>query len=331
MRGAGLVLALLLAPSLAVGQAKPPPGPVPKAGRNAFGKSYYLLNLPSAYAPTKKYGLILMLHGSGGRPENYAGSFGAAPGKDYLVCLPASNNPAGWESKADGEQIVGMIEEILKAYSVDRERIFISGHSAGGFMTCVLTGERPDLFTAAAPVSGCILQGTEKKLLHVPFYVVSGKGDFNHAQSAQSVEKMKQAGMDVKFDDPDGWGHNPPPEAFARVFSWFDGLCPPDQLTALQGARAHLAAERFGKAAQAARKLTGQKTLSAFAKKRAEAMLAEIDAAAKREIDAANAADDPKKAATIWSKAKSNFEGCEQAEKIKAAYEEFRKKAEAPK
>jgi predicted esterase len=328
-QGAGAWAALLLGATLAAAQAKPPPAPAPKAGKNVFGKSYYLLNLPSAYAPQRKFGLIVMLHGSGGRPENYAGVFGAAPNKDYFVCLPASNNPIGYNTKEDGDQIVGMIEEVLKNFSIDRDRIFISGHSAGGFMTCALAGQHPELFTAAAPVSGCLLDGTEKKLLHIPFYVISGKQDFNHAQAAQSVEKMKQAGMDVKFDDPDGWGHNPGPEAFSRVFAWFDGLCPPDQLATLQGARAHLAAERFGKAAQAAKKLSAQK--SGFAKKRAEAMLAEIEAAAQKAIEAANAAEDAKKGAALWAKAKTAFEGSEQAEKIKSAAEESRKKSEAPK
>jgi predicted esterase len=328
VRGAGFLFSLLLASSVAASQSKPAPAPLPKAGKNAFGKSYYLLNIPGAYGPSKKFGLIVMLHGSGGRPENYAGVFGAAPNKDYFTCLPASNNPAGYNPKEDGDQIVGMIEELLRNFSIDRDRILIAGHSAGGFMTCALTAQRPDLFTAAAPVSGCLLDGTDKRLLHIPFYVISGKQDFNHAQAAQSVEKMKQAGMDVKFDDPDGWGHNPGPEAFSRVFTWFDSLCPADQLAALQGARAHLSAERFGKAAQAAKKLAGQKNGSSYAKKRVEAVLAEIEAAAQKEIDAANAADDPKKAATLWSKAKMSFEGSDQAEKIKVAYEEYRKKSE---
>src|SRR5207247_3838414 len=101
-----------------------------------------------------------------------------------------------------------------------------------------------------------------------------------------------------------------------------------------QGARAHIAGERFGKAAQAARKLTGLKTATGYAKKRADSVLAEIDAAAQKAIDAANAADqagDAKKAAALWTKAKAGFEGGEQAEKIKSAWEESRKKAEAPK
>ncbi len=326
-------IALLLLIATAHGQSgKPPVKPVPKAGKNAFGKSYYLLNLPGSYTPARKYGLVLMLHGSGGRPENYAGWYGMATGKGYFHMLAASNDAAGYDEANDVPQIAAMVEEVVAAYSIDRDRILVSGHSAGGFASCYLIRKRPDLFTAAVPVSGCMpVTGDDVK--HVPFFVVSGKKDFNNKQATQSVETMKAAGMDVTFLDPPEWDHNNVGDATAKAFAWFEALLPPDSLASLQSARAHLDKKAYGKAGAAAKKVVDAKAATAHGKNRAKRVIAEVDAAAEKELAQARSADeagDTKKAVDVLTKAKAAFEGCDAAASIAAALDEYKKKL-APK
>jgi len=154
MRAILVTLALLMATTSAFAQAarKTPPA---KPGRQKidFGTSYYVLVVPGKYTPAQKYGVIFMFHGSGGRPENYESNYAAAKNKGYILCLPASTDPQGY-SEDDMKQIVEIAKEVLATYSIDRDRVFVSGHSAGAFVTCHLCSDHPEMFTAGAPVSG---------------------------------------------------------------------------------------------------------------------------------------------------------------------------------
>jgi len=251
-----------------------------------------------------------------------------APGKGSFVLLPASNDPKGYDEQADMPQIVGMVEEVMAAFSIDRDRVLVSGHSAGGFTSGYLVRRRPDLFTAAVPVSGTIaVSGDDVK--HVPFYVVSGKKDFNNKQATQAVEQMRAAGMDVKVDDPPEWDHNSVGDAWQRIFTWFDGLIPADALGSLQASRAQLDKKAWGKAATAAKKVADAKNATVHAKRRAARVLAEVDAAAERELAAAREADesgDTKKAIDLLAKARPSFEGAAAAGKIDEALKAYRAK-----
>ncbi|MBI2920837.1 MAG: alpha/beta fold hydrolase [Planctomycetes bacterium] len=320
-------LALAL-PASAQAARKPPPA---KSGRQKieFGTSYYVLNVPAGYKPAQKHGIIFMFHGSGGRPESYESNYAAAKNKGYLLCLPASTDPQGY-SDDDMKQIVEIALEVLATYSIDRDRVFVSGHSAGGFVTCHLCSDHPEIFTAGAPVSGCLVNDAmARPMLKTPFYVVSGGKDFNHNQSKQSVEDMRKAGMEVKFDEPPEWAHNPPAEAWQRTFEWMEGLVPPDCAGLLQGARALVEAKQYGKAAGALKKLAGAKSI--YAKNRAELIGKLIDEAAEKELEAAGVAGDAKKAVELLKKAKAAFAGSDAAARIEAALEEYAKAAESGK
>jgi hypothetical protein len=326
MRPFALALALALALTLPAAAQdsgrKPPPA---KGGRQKieFGPSYYVLDAPGKYTPAQKYGIIFMFHGSGGRPESYESNYAAAKSKGYILCLPASKDPQGYDDE-DMKRIVEIAKEVLATYSIDRDRVYVSGHSAGGFVTCHLCTDHPEMFTAGAPVSGCLVsEDMARKMLKTPFRVVSGGKDFNHDQSKKSVEDMKKAGMEVTFDEPPDWAHNPPGEAWKQQFEWMEALVPADCAGLLQGARALVDAKQYGKAGAALKKLAGSK--SAYAKGRGEIIAKSIDAAADMAIADAKAAGEAKKTVDLLTKAKAQFAGSEAEAKIVAALEEAKK------
>lgn len=47
-----------------------------------------------------------------------------------------------------------LLEHVLETYNIDPKRVYISGISMGGFMTCQLVSEMPNTFAAAVPLSG---------------------------------------------------------------------------------------------------------------------------------------------------------------------------------
>jgi len=59
-----------------------------------------------------------------------------------------------------------MVEKICEQYPVDRERIYVTGHSNGGAMTQMLMREASDLFAAFAPVGS--VDGRNGKVTPIP-------------------------------------------------------------------------------------------------------------------------------------------------------------------
>ena len=47
-----------------------------------------------------------------------------------------------------------MVEKMLRDYQLDRDRVFVTGLSAGGAMTCALLAAYPDLFAAGTIIAG---------------------------------------------------------------------------------------------------------------------------------------------------------------------------------
>ncbi|WCL49744.1 alpha/beta hydrolase family esterase [Leptospira sp. GIMC2001] len=146
-----------------------------------------------------KYGLILFLHGryGTGRQAMIQSDFNSVADKHKLIIIYPDGFDRSWAdgrggTPADRKGIddVGFIEEIIKNslvdYPIDESRIFISGHSNGGFMTQRMLLEKTELFRAGAsvvsqlsenllrkyrpskPLSVLFINGTEDPL--VPYY-----------------------------------------------------------------------------------------------------------------------------------------------------------------
>ena len=72
------------------------------------------------------------------------------------------------------ETFKAMLPKIVEQYNIDPKRVYVSGISMGGFMTCRLVSEMPEFFAAAVPLSGSLLidfpwevLGTSFRIYHV--------------------------------------------------------------------------------------------------------------------------------------------------------------------
>ncbi len=92
---------------------------------------------------------------------------------------PWINEGDGKEKKVShyGNLVIELIESLIKEKNIDRDRVYISGLSMGGYGTFDLVSHRPDLFAAAAPICG----GADLELLNnavgVPFWIFHGDSD----------------------------------------------------------------------------------------------------------------------------------------------------------
>jgi predicted peptidase len=120
----------------------------------------YLLFLPEGFTPkgTKRWPLLLFLHGAGERGTNLAKVTIHGPPKmvksrsDFPFILISPQCPDGetWSN----DVLLALLDEVIDKYKVDTNRVYLTGLSMGGYGTWSLGTQYPERFAAIAPICG---------------------------------------------------------------------------------------------------------------------------------------------------------------------------------
>lgn len=174
--------------------------------------------------------LIVQLHGAGERGDgkedlNLVEVHGFAEHKDeldgeYLLVMPQCPKDTFWAARV--ESIVEFINQLCSEYNVDKNRIYLTGLSMGGFGTWFTAMARPDLFAAIAPVCGGAM-AWNASVLDMPVWAFHGADDpvvcVRHTD--EMVQAMQNDGKDVKYTRLDGVSHNAWDYAYGKeLFDW---------------------------------------------------------------------------------------------------------------
>ena len=132
------------------------------------------VTVPDNWTPTKKWPLILVLHGygaSGAIQSGFLGVEARATQYGYVTLAPDGTlDPSGqlfWNATPaccdfghvdvdDVAYLSGLIDEAVAQLAVDPARVYIVGHSNGGFMAYRLACEKSDKVNAIAVIAGAI-------------------------------------------------------------------------------------------------------------------------------------------------------------------------------
>jgi predicted peptidase len=218
----------------------------------------YRILFPEGYDNTKKYPLILLLHGAGERGKDNEKQLvhGAklfltdANRKDFsaIVIVPQcpvesawinlkfdttkrpydfwydySANP-NWPLIAANE----LVKKIAAEEGVDKKRIYITGLSMGGMGTFESVFRYPDMYAAAMPICGggdSVLY--DSRIKPIKFWVFHGDADpvVNVKYSRKMVNKLQLINASVKYTEYPGVYHNSWDNAFAELdfLKWMFG------------------------------------------------------------------------------------------------------------
>lgn len=190
----------------------------------------YLVSLPDGYANSReRVPLILFLHGAGERGTDVQKVKMHGPMKEIgkgrkipAVVIAPQCPPNGWW---DADALTSMVDFLERKYRIDRDRIYITGLSMGGFGTWALGTRNPGRFAALAPICGGGDPTQAAKIAKIPIWVTHGDEDkaVNITESQKMVDATRAAGNQrVRFDVIKGAGHDTWTDVYANdyFYNW---------------------------------------------------------------------------------------------------------------
>ena len=180
----------------------------------------YLIYLPKDYL-TKKYPLVLFLHGAGERGTNLKDiEIHGLPklvrnGKKFPFIIIAPQCPLNlwWSDPLPVELLSKLVNDIVMKYGIHKNNVFCTGLSMGGYGTLALSIKNPKLFSAIIPICG----GVDIKnffdilnLKDLPIWLFHGdKDEVIPLENSQSIYKvLKPVNKNIKLTVYKGVDHN---------------------------------------------------------------------------------------------------------------------------
>ncbi len=174
----------------------------------------YLLFLPKGYENSdKRWPLMLFLHGAGESGSDLDKVKIHGPPKlveskpDFPFILVSPQSPGrGWNADA----LNGLLDEVMRQYRVDPDRVYLTGLSMGGYGTWTLAAAHPEKFAAIVPICGGGNPGDAPKLARLPIWVFHGAKDLTVPQerSKEMVQAIQAAGGNPKLTVYPKAGHD---------------------------------------------------------------------------------------------------------------------------
>jgi polyhydroxybutyrate depolymerase len=172
------------------------------------GQAYhYELHIPEALDPLEPVPLLLVLHRlfESGQAMAYMTSFNLIADREgFIVAYPnalgGSWDTFGGDFHDDTRFVLAVIEQVAAAHPIDRDRIYVTGASNGGFMAHVLACTAPETFAAVAPVKGLLPAAIARETAMgppMPILIIHGTKDGLVPYDATSVLGNETLGVDA--------------------------------------------------------------------------------------------------------------------------------------
>ena len=198
--------------------------------RNARGERMpYRLFVPEDYDKRQRYPLVLWLHGGAGRGDDNLKqiSGGNTSGSHvwtrpehqskYPCFVVAPQCPVNeqWttedpvKSSHQMRLALEIVADVQKEFSIDAQRLYVTGQSMGGFGTWAVIAEHPLMFAAAIPVCGGGDETQASRLVQTPVWAFHGERDeaVSVEYSRRMIARIRQAGGAPKYTEYKGAGH----------------------------------------------------------------------------------------------------------------------------
>jgi pimeloyl-ACP methyl ester carboxylesterase/tetratricopeptide (TPR) repeat protein len=158
--------------------------------------------------------------------------FGQAARHGYIVIAPVWTKPHQFQyeySAREHAAVLGALREACKRFSIDTDRVYLTGHSMGGDAAWDIALAHPDLWAGVIPITARTDRYVERYSqngAHLPMYFVGGeldgdKGGTKTTTNAPQWDKyFKHAPFDITLVEYLGRGHENFSDEILRMFDW---------------------------------------------------------------------------------------------------------------
>ena len=210
----------------------------------------YQVFVPEDWTKSKKWPVILFLHGAGERSDDgliqtevgigtairrYRDRFPA------IIVMPQCRKNVWWSEPTMADMAMAALAAAQKEFHGDSARTYLTGLSMGGYGTWYLAGKYPGQFAAIVPICAGILmpdvarqqsaddnapytEAAKKIGSKTPVWICHGGDDpvVPVTESRRMNEAMKALGGEVHYTEYPGVGHNSWEKAYAEpeLFTW---------------------------------------------------------------------------------------------------------------
>jgi predicted peptidase len=236
----------------------PPPGARELAARMVAGKFtgatfavHYQLFVPAVPSGSKRYPLLVILHGAGSHGTDNLRQLSPPVGmvidraqrqEPAFVLVPQDPKGDKWvsgsgeapyrnyrqaerpQSAASGLVLAG-IDELIAKYAIDPDRIYLTGGSAGGTGTWdLITRNGIGRFAAAVPITGANDPTRADAIARLPIWAFHGAQDTTAPveNTREMVAHLRALGSPVRYSEYSDVGHESWNRAYAEpeLFRW---------------------------------------------------------------------------------------------------------------
>ncbi len=220
------------------------------------GSSYrYQVFIPAEFSSKKSWPVILFLHGAGERGSDGLIQTDVGIGHairlknsrfPFVVVMPQCRENKIWGEPDMQAQALAALDASIKQFHGDRDRIYLTGLSMGGFGTWELAARNPGRFAALVPICSGVRPKKDWPQLRVtvvddpkitdpyaeiarrigstPVWIFHGYADdvVPVTEARHLAEALKAANAKFKYTEYPGVGHNSWDLAYAEpdLVSW---------------------------------------------------------------------------------------------------------------
>ena len=194
----------------------------------------YGLFVPLNYDAKNKYPVIIFLHGvgEGGGNAHPCLRVGLAPfvadradNFPFICIFPQSSSGYWHENSEAASDVIAILAEVKQNYSVDADRVSLTGLSTGGYGTWAIGATHKELFAALVPM-GSSENPTQfaEQLVGMPIRCYHNNGDIFAAMwnDTSMCDKINALGGSAEMFKTDGPGHDCWEIAYGKtdMFEW---------------------------------------------------------------------------------------------------------------
>ncbi|MEZ6242997.1 MAG: alpha/beta hydrolase-fold protein [Phycisphaerales bacterium] len=194
--------------------------------RAAAEEADLLTILPPGYDPQVAAPLVIVLHGSGGRPEPVAEVHKKAAGEvGAIIVAPSALRPLGdgfnWTFRDEAEwMVLHTLERAAAEHTIDMDKVVVAGFSQGANMALEVGLKHPEKFAGIIATSGhwqpAIMTIPEEGKRPRVQLLIGGDDEwawtFKEARGA-----LSGAGVESRLEIVPGVGHAYPPNSDERL------------------------------------------------------------------------------------------------------------------